>query len=112
MEANGALFLPAAQYRYEAEYTTPDMEEGGWYWTSSQMGDKSSNFHFRDQGDSGFAQHFNNYGMSVRLVQDVEEGQAIDNTSVGAKAVKRIRNGQLFIERGDKHFNILGAEVK
>ena len=112
MEANGALFLPAAQYRYEAEYTTPDIEEGGWYWTASLLADESSNFSFHDQGDSGFSSRFNNYGLSVRLVQDVEEGQAIDNTSVGVKAVKRIIDGQLFIERGDKHFNILGAEVK
>ena len=37
---------------------------------------------------------------------------AIDNTEVRAKAVKRIVDGQLVIEREGKRFNALGAEVK
>ncbi len=37
---------------------------------------------------------------------------AIDNTEAATKAVKRIVNGQLVIEREGKLFNALGAEVK
>ena len=37
---------------------------------------------------------------------------AIDNTDASTKAVKRIVNGQLVIEREGKLFNALGAEVK
>ena len=37
---------------------------------------------------------------------------AIDNTAVDAKAVKRVVNGQLFIERDGKTFNAQGAQVK
>ena len=37
---------------------------------------------------------------------------AIDNTAVDAKAVKRVVNGQLFIERDGKTFNAQGIEVK
>ena len=37
---------------------------------------------------------------------------ALDNTADEAKAVKRIVNGQLVIEREGKLFNALGAEVK
>lgn len=37
---------------------------------------------------------------------------AIDNTDAATKAVKRIVNGQLVIEREGKLFNALGAEVK
>lgn len=39
-------------------------------------------------------------------------GTALDNTEAGAKAVKRLVNGQLVIVKGDKTFNALGAEVK
>ena len=37
---------------------------------------------------------------------------AIDNTNANAKAVKRVVNGQLFIERDGKTFNAQGIEVK
>ena len=37
---------------------------------------------------------------------------AISNTAVEAKAVKRIVNGQLLIEREGKTFNAIGAEVR
>ncbi len=37
---------------------------------------------------------------------------ALDNTEAAAKAVKRIVNGQLFIERDGKTFNAQGVEVK
>ena len=37
--------------------------------------------------------------------------EAISNTNAAEKAVKMIRNGQVVIVRGDKTFNILGAEL-
>lgn len=37
---------------------------------------------------------------------------AVDNTAVEAKAVKRIVDGQLFIERDSKTFNAQGVEVR
>ena len=37
---------------------------------------------------------------------------ALDNTAVDAKAVKRIVNGQLLIERDGKMYNAQGAQVK
>lgn len=37
---------------------------------------------------------------------------AIDNTSINVKATKRIVNGQLLIERGDKTYTLTGQEVK
>jgi hypothetical protein len=49
------------------------------------------------------------------LAKDFTTGNiptAIDNTAVDAKAVKRVVNGQLFIERDGKTFNALGVEVK
>jgi len=40
------------------------------------------------------------------------EDQAIDNTAVETKAIKRIVNGQLLIEKNGKFYNAQGAEVK
>ena len=37
---------------------------------------------------------------------------ALDNTNANAKAVKRVVNGQLFIEREGKTFNAQGIEVR
>lgn len=37
--------------------------------------------------------------------------EAIENTKAAVKAVKVVRNGQVVILRGDKAFNILGAEL-
>ena len=38
--------------------------------------------------------------------------EAIDNVNTNTKAVKRIVNGQLFIEKNGRTYNALGAEVK
>lgn len=43
---------------------------------------------------------------------DAEFPTAIDNTNVDAKAVKIVRDGQLFIKKGDVLYNALGAIVK
>ena len=37
--------------------------------------------------------------------------EAIENTNVAVKAVKVVRDGQVVILRGEKAFNILGAEL-
>lgn len=37
--------------------------------------------------------------------------EAISNTNAAVKAVKTVRNGQVVIIRGDKTFNVLGAEL-
>jgi hypothetical protein len=39
------------------------------------------------------------------------EEQGVENTNAAVKAVKVIRNGQVVILRGEKAFNILGAEL-
>jgi hypothetical protein len=42
----------------------------------------------------------------------VGAGSDVENVVVGATPVKMIENGQLIIVRGDKVFNVLGAQVK
>lgn len=39
-------------------------------------------------------------------------GDAVENTAIEVKAVKRIENGQIVIEKNGKNYNALGAEVK
>ena len=41
-----------------------------------------------------------------------ENSQAIDNTADGVKAVKVLRDGQLMIIKGEKTYNVVGAQVK
>ena len=38
--------------------------------------------------------------------------EGVENVNASIKAVKRIVNGQIIIEKGDRKFNVLGAEIK
>ena len=49
--------------------------------------------------------------QNVLFVQDGDT-TAIENTEVGAKAIKTIENGQLIILRDGKRYNVTGARVK
>ena len=51
-----------------------------------------------------------NYSLTISIKGD--EPTAISNTAVDTKAVKRIVNGQLLIEKNGKLFNLQGAQVK
>lgn len=61
-----------------------------------------------DVGDWGAntALYFALDGLKITMVET-----AISNTQAEVKAVKAIRNGQVVILRGDKVFNVLGAEL-
>ena len=48
-------------------------------------------------------------GLTVSTTAD--EPTAIDNTNAAVKATKEVRNGQVVILRGDKTFNVLGAQL-
>jgi hypothetical protein len=49
-------------------------------------------------------------GFDIQSIEDLPTG--VENTTANTKAVKRIVNGQLFIERDGKTFNAQGAQVK
>ena len=51
------------------------------------------------------------WGSTIHLVYNAGN-QAVENTAVEHKAVKRLRDGQLLIIKGDKTFNAQGAQVK
>ncbi|MBR4497129.1 MAG: hypothetical protein IKP08_00450 [Bacteroidales bacterium] len=70
MEANGAVFLPAAGYRVGAGVY--NVGSRGYYWSSSADDDNNADclyFNSRGVGTNGDSRH---YGYSVRLVQDAE----------------------------------------
>ena len=76
MEANGAIFLPAAGRR-EGSYSVSELQVGGYYWTSSYKDSGaalflkltsaylSSGYYYIDISD------FRHWGHSVRLAKDV-----------------------------------------
>ena len=51
------------------------------------------------------------YGSTIHFVY-IAGNQAVENTAVENKAVKRLRDGQLLIIKGNKVFNAQGAQVK
>ncbi len=59
----------------------------------------------------------NDYGMTTPAYFCIDNfgaaapTEAISNTNAAVKAVKTVRNGQVVIIRGDKTFNVLGAEL-
>ena len=44
--------------------------------------------------------------------EEPDWSQGVENVNVDVKAIKRVENGQLIIMKGDRKFNVLGAEIK
>ena len=58
---------------------------------------------------------FRHRGYAVRLLQEVENPQGIDTPSLQGRlgeASKVIRNGQLYIIRDGKEYDVLGTQTK
>ena len=71
MEANGAVFLPAAGYRFGTENVYGVGSYGG-YWSSSAYGYYYAYYLSFGSDDVGTSSDNRNTGRSVRLVQDAE----------------------------------------
>lgn len=70
MEKAGALFLPAAGYRFGTDAS--NVEYCGYYWSSTDDGtNKAYCLYFLSNGKK-VDQNYRHYGLSVRLVKDVE----------------------------------------
>ena len=74
--------------------------------TADQAGD-SKTIYFRPDGEGPAGWHYN-----YIYVPDNGEPTAIDETFVSDKAVKKIENGMLIIEKNGVRYNILGTVVK
>ena len=71
MEANGAVFLPAAGYRYVADVLYVD--SNGYYWSSSADGDDYALYLYFGSSYVYTLSYGRGNGLSVRLVQDVKK---------------------------------------
>lgn len=74
MESAGAVFLPAAGYRYGTNMVDTDF---GYYWSASYCQDESSGLHshnlyFRTNNWMDVGKANRNCGLSVRLTRDLE----------------------------------------
>ena len=70
MEANGAVFLPAAGSRYVTD--VDDVGSYGYYWSSSANDDDNAGYLYFLGSYVEASSLSRNYGISVRLVQDAE----------------------------------------
>lgn len=72
MEAEGAIFLPAAGYR-KSGVIVYDPGSVAWYWSASNNGTANANaIKFLDGDASSLTSYANrHYGLAVRLVQDI-----------------------------------------
>jgi len=115
MEAAGAVFLPAAGYRWSDEVYMEDSDLGsmGYYWASSPVEDWKANCLYFDSYEF-WPQNSNSriHGCSVRLVQTPSETHTgIDYTGVSAtfgKPQKFLRNGRLLILHNGRTYTAQG----
>ena len=69
LEAAGAIFLPAAGYRYGSDvYYVLGL---GYYWSATESSSYSANCLDFDSGGATMYYNYRNYGSSVRLVKDL-----------------------------------------
>lgn len=109
MEAAGALFFPISMTRY---YSDDSKMEYGGYWNGSADTYYAGYWTFsRCNSLSDYYTRY--YTANVRLVVDLLEESAVENTTVQAPDCQKIiRDGQILIIRGDRTYNLLGAEVR
>ena len=71
MEANGAVFLPAAGYRDGTD--VGGVGSNGYYWSSSAYDDNYAYCLYFDGSYVDAGNDYRDFGQSVRLVRGVEE---------------------------------------
>ena len=116
MEDNGAVFLPAAGVRDGANVNNVGMSGG--YWSASPLGGYyAGSFFFNAY--SFYPQKYNDKcstGFCVRLVQSApgvpSDFDQITNQQSKINNKKLIKDGQLYIQRGNELFNAQGARVR
>lgn len=110
LEQQGVIFLPVTGYREGTNIFNATSK--AWYWTADP--EKDIYGHYMTFTAAGHAYGYGprHRGQAVRLIQEVENPQGVEDVNANAKAVKVIKDGQLLIEKNGKTYNALGAEVK
>jgi uncharacterized protein (TIGR02145 family) len=69
MEAAGAIFLPAAGYRYGTSVNV--LQIYGYYWSATEDDSYNAYFFYFQSNEAGISYAGRRYGLSVRLVKDL-----------------------------------------
>ena len=113
LESAGAVFLPAAGYRYAKQMYY--MHSSASYWTSTP---NETNFAKQLGCNServGIFFSTRYIGMSVRLVQEAKSvgtGIAEADVTGNVETRKVLRDGQILIQRGDQTYTVMGTTSK
>ena len=114
MENAGAVFLPAAGYRWDNEVymEDSDLDYMGYYWASTPYENWEGYLLYFD-GYELSPQNKNSriYGQAVRLVQNADFSTRNDIVSHQSSYRKFIKNGQLCIERAGSTYNAQGVKL-
>ena len=110
MEANGAVFLPAAGYRYDVDMY--DTQYAGYYWYSTPV-DASYCYALYFDVEQLYPQYMEMPcgGFAVRLVQPISSA-GISTPQVTTKKVEKILQGnQVVILRNGLTYTLLGVSL-
>lgn len=117
LEQAGAVFLPAAGWRYGAMVS--DVHNGGYYWSATPYEENDAYYCFFYSNTVNTVWFMNrSFGRAVRLVQDYRKGT---NTALPTQcstdtpatvAHKILRNGQVLIERNNCLYTLTGVETR
>ena len=114
MESAGAIFLPAAGYRWDNEVymEDSDLDYMGYYWASTPY-DNWEGYLLYFDGYELSPQNKNSriYGQAVRLVQNANHSTRVETISHQSSCRKFIKNGQLCIERAGCIYNAQGVKL-
>ncbi len=124
LEEKGVVFLPCAGYAYFSNYYGGEIVYNvgidGFYWLQdADLSDNyAHNFMFTPVSIEDRSASLGNFEMSVRLVMDVKNAPAdpttaIENSTAASEQVRKVvRDGKVYILRGNQVFDILGSEVR
>ena len=113
LESAGAVFLPAAGYRFAKQMYY--VHSSASYWTSTPDETNSAKQLACNSTRVGIFFSMRNIGMSVRLVQEAKSvGTGIAETAMTGNVETRkvLRDGQILIQRGDQTYTVMGTTSK
>lgn len=115
MESAGAVFLPAAGFRWDNEVymEDSDLDCMGYYWSSTPY-ENWEGYELYFDGYELSPQNKNSriHGQAVRLVQDADLSTRCEIVNQQSSCRKFIKDGQLCIERDGKTYNTQGVEIE
>ena len=110
LEQQGVIFLPVTGYREGTNIFNATSK--AWYWTADPEQDIYGHYMTFTAAGHAYGYGPRHRGQAVRLIQEVENPQGVEDVNANAKAVKVIKDGQLLIEKNGKTYNVQGAEVR